>query len=105
MAETRDPRLSQQTLRILKLLLEKPREPVAGSDIARATGMLSGTLYPILLRLEKARWLKSEWEKLDPSAAGRPRKRLYQLTGVGYNKARAALMELAVPNGRVAWTS
>jgi PadR family transcriptional regulator, regulatory protein PadR len=101
----RDPRLSHQTLKVLKLLLERPRESLAGSDISRKTGMLSGTLYPILLRLEKAGWLISEWERLEPSEAGRPRKRFYRLSAIGYNKARAALIELAVPKGRFAWIS
>jgi PadR family transcriptional regulator len=98
-----DPRLSHQTLQVLRMLLEKPRDRLSGSDIARATRMLSGTLYPILLRLEKAGWLESEWEELDPSEAGRPRKRLYRLTGVGYNKASKALADLAMPEGRVSW--
>jgi len=101
----RDPRMSLQTLKILGLLLNQPRESLAGSDIGRETGMLSGTLYPILLRLEKAGWLSSEWEALEPSAAGRPRKRLYQLTGLGYNKARSALAELARPQGLPLWNS
>lgn len=100
-----DPRLSLQTLRVLRFLLEHPKESLAGSDISRKTGMLSGTLYPILLRLEKAKWLESAWEQLNPSEVGRPRKRLYHLTGVGYNKSRAALNELAMPKGRLAWNS
>ena len=101
----REPRLSHQTLKVLKLLLEHPRERLAGSDISRKIGLLSGTLYPILLRLEKAGWLESAWEQLEPSEAGRPRKRLYRLTSTGYNKARSALNELAVPEGQLAWNS
>ena len=100
----RDPRLSHQTLRVLRLFVEKPREGLAGSDIWKETRILSGTLYPILVRLEDAGWLKSWWEELDPSVAGRPRKRLYRLTGLGYNKARAALHDLGVPLGRHAWS-
>jgi DNA-binding PadR family transcriptional regulator len=99
----KDPRLSHQTLKVLRLFLEQPRESLAGSDIWKQTGMLSGTLYPILTRLERAGWLESQWEELEPSDAGRPRKRLYHLTGLGYNKTREALAELSVPNGRPAW--
>ena len=65
--------------------------------------MLSGTLYPILARLESAKWLESRWEELDPSMAGRPRKRLYHITGLGYNKGREALAELNVVIGGPAW--
>lgn len=101
----REPRLSHQTLKVFALLLEAPREPFSGADIVRRTGMLSGTLYPILMRLEKAGWLTSKWEELDPAAVGRPRKRLYRLTGLGYNKARAALRELTVLEGSLLWNS
>ena len=101
----RDPRLSYHTLRVLRLFLQKPREGLAGSAISKRTAMLSGTIYPILMRLERAGWLDSKWEQVEPSEVGRPRRRIYQLTALGYNKARAALTELSVPNGRLAWNS
>jgi len=101
----RNPRLSLQSLKVLKLLLEHPTEALAGSDICRTSGMLSGTLYPILLRFEKAGWLESKWEELEPSEAGRPRKRFYRLTGIGHSRSRSALSELVVDEGRFAWTS
>jgi PadR family transcriptional regulator PadR len=101
----KEPRLSHQTLRVLRLFDEQPNLSLAGSDISKHTGMLSGTLYPILMRLERARWLESDWENLDPSDAGRPRRKFYRLTGLGYNKSRAALAELGVPTGRFAWNS
>jgi PadR family transcriptional regulator PadR len=100
---TKDPRLSHQVLKIMSIFLERPKDSLAGSDIWKETGMLSGTLYPILMRLERAGWLKARWEVLDSSEAGRPRKRLYSLTGVGYNKTRSALATLGVPNGSRTW--
>jgi len=100
----KDPRLSHQTLKVLRLFLEKPRDNLAGSDICKQTGMLSGTVYPIVMRLERAGWLDSDWEQLDPRDVGRPRKRFYHLTGLGYDKAQQALTELAVPNRRTAWS-
>lgn len=99
------PRLSHQTLRVLHLFMAQPKEALAGSDIVKHTGMMSGTLYPILMRLERSGWLKSEWEQLDPSAAGRPRKRLYSITGLGYNRTSEALQELGVPKGNLAWNT
>jgi DNA-binding PadR family transcriptional regulator len=89
----------------MRIFIERPQDSLAGSDIWKETGVFTGTLYPILLRLERAGWLESKWEQLDPSKAGRPRKRLYQLTGLGYNKARSALAELVVPNGSPSWKS
>jgi DNA-binding PadR family transcriptional regulator len=101
----KDPRLSHQMLRVMRLFLDDPKESLSGADIWRRTAMLSGTLYPILTRLERAGWLRSEWESVDPSEAGRPRKRLYSLTATGYNKAHEALAELGAPKGGFAWTS
>ena len=98
-----DPRLSQRTFQVLNVFLDQPKERLAGSDIAHRTRMLSGTLYPILIRLEKAGWLHSEWEQLDPREAGRPRKRFYRLTPLGQAKANEALAELGVAHRGLAW--
>lgn len=91
--DMKPPRLSHPTLRLLAAFLATAT-PLAGSDIVRATKMLSGTLYPVLMRLEGAGWLKSKWETIDPSKMGRPRKRLYRLTALGKKKAKETLAEL-----------
>ena len=88
MAE-RDPRMSGPTLKVLKLYLTTPRADRSGADISKATGIGAGTLYPLLARLEEAGWMESDWEAVDPSEVGRPRKRYYHLTGLGQTRARA----------------
>ena len=60
-----------------------------GYDLARETGLKSGTLYPILVRLEQQGWLEARWE--EEPAPGRPRRHLYRLTGLGAEEARAAV--------------
>jgi DNA-binding PadR family transcriptional regulator len=100
-----DVRLTQPTLKVLRFLLEKPREGRSGAEMSKATTVGSGTLYPMLARLEGAGWLTSEWEVIDPSEAGRPRRRFYKLTAVGQNNARAALADLQMAAGELAWTS
>lgn len=105
MKQRKEPRLSHQTLRVMKAFLRRSTEGLAGSDLGRETSLPSGTLYPILVRLENAGWLSSEWELVEPSVAGRPRKRFYRLTGRGTNKARAALAELSVSEEGLGWTS
>ena len=92
----RDPRLSGPTLKVLKLFLEAPREQRSGSTISRETKLGSGTLYPLLSRLEGAGWLASQWEDIDPSEAGRPKRRYYALTEHGRDKAKAAFDELGL---------
>ena len=83
----RDVRLSLQTLHVLEAFLENPTDQLSGADVQRRSGLASGTLYPILLRLEAAGWFISQWEKIDPSVAGRPRRRLYRLTSSGLSRA------------------
>jgi PadR family transcriptional regulator, regulatory protein PadR len=85
----RDVRMSLQTLRVLEAFLESPGEQLAGADVQKRTGLASGTLYPILLRLEGAGWFVSRWEAIDPAAVGRPRRRLYRLTPTGLARASA----------------
>jgi len=100
-----DVRLTQPTLKVLRFLLEKPREGRSGAEMSKATRVGSGTLYPMLARLEAAGWLTSEWEAIDPREAGRPRRRFYKLTALGQNNARAALADLQMAAGELAWTS
>src|ERR1700704_5803741 len=83
----RDVRLSLQTLRVLEAFLENPTEQLAGADVQRRSSLASGTLYPILLRLESAGWFVSRWEAVDPASVGRPRRRLYRLTPSGLARA------------------
>ncbi len=98
-------RLTQPTLKVLRLLLERPRESRSGAEIAKATGIGSGTLYPMLARLENATWLTSDWEACDPRDVGRPRRRFYKLTAIGQNNAHKALAELQVLPGELSWIS
>ncbi len=62
-----------------------------GLSIGSATRLPSGTIHPILARLEGLDWLASRWEDVDPAAAGRPRRRLYRLTEAGRAEASAAV--------------
>jgi PadR family transcriptional regulator, regulatory protein PadR len=98
-------RVSRNTLRVLKMMIEKPQTAYSGADIARQIGLGSGTLYPLLQKLENAGWLKSKWENVDPSEAGRPRRRQYKLTGRGQMQAAKELAELQIHAGRLAWKS
>ena len=80
-------RMSLQTLQVLEAFLENPTQELAGADVQKRGQLASGTLYPILLRLESAGWFVSRWEAVDPSHVGRPRRRLYRLTPSGLARA------------------
>jgi PadR family transcriptional regulator PadR len=61
-----------------------------GFEIMRAAHLPSGTVYPLLRRLETAGLVASRWEDLDEARGeGRPLRRYYEPTPVGH----AALAE------------
>jgi DNA-binding PadR family transcriptional regulator len=53
--------------------------PTYGLAIMRRTGLKSGTVYPILHRMETAGWVNGARDE-HTTAAGRPPRRVYQLT-------------------------
>ncbi|MEV4759661.1 helix-turn-helix transcriptional regulator [Micromonospora sp. NPDC049559] len=85
------PRMTLPTQLVLRTLLERPTHEFYGLEICSAAGLASGTIHPILARLERLGWLRSRWEELDPHEAGRPRRRYYSLTADGAEQARVAL--------------
>lgn len=80
--------------RVLAAMLADPGTERYGLDLMHDTGLASGTLYPILLRLERAGWVESQWEDIDPVAEGRPSRRYYRLTAAGATAARRELAQL-----------
>jgi PadR family transcriptional regulator len=84
-------RFSLQTLAVLAELCATPSRWRHGYDIARETGLKSGTLYPVLIRLADRGLLEACWEDEQPS--GRPRRHLYRLTSGGLAIATEALSE------------
>src|SRR5437879_2962603 len=98
------PRLSTQTLRVLGTLLSSPQDELSGAQIGRTTKLPTGTLYPILTRLERARWVESRWEAGDPHTLGRPRRRFYRITALGAKNATAAAREVQAAFGMPAWS-
>jgi len=92
-------RLSPQTLLVLEVLLVEPREWKYGYDISRNTGLKSGTLYPILMRLADRRLLETRWETPDP---GKPPRHMYRFTPEGLRIARISAPDRSARASRVA---
>jgi len=82
---------SKQTILVLAALCSRPRTWRHGYDLARETGLKSGTLYPILIRLADRGLLESCWE--DEQPVGRPRRHRYRLTSVGLVRGREVLIQ------------
>ena len=69
------PRMTIPTQLVLRALLEDPARELYGVEIGAAAGLPSGTVHPILARLEGLRWVESRWEDIDTRAEGRPARR------------------------------
>ena len=87
-------RMTTSVAQVLTVLLDDPQVGRYGLELMRATGQPSGTLYPILTRLQDAGWLRADWEDIDPSAEGRPARRYYRLTPEAVGTARTELAAL-----------
>jgi PadR family transcriptional regulator, regulatory protein PadR len=85
------PRMTLQTQLVLRVLLAEPTRELYGLQISQNAGLATGTIHPILARLEGFGWLDSHWEDIDPAKEGRPKRRYYRLTETGAERARHAL--------------
>ncbi len=84
-------RLTGTTQAVLETVLADPKADHYGLQIGAETALPSGTIHPILARLESIGWLTSGWEEIDPAQVGRPKRRYYRLTADGLVGSRAAL--------------
>ncbi|MEM9670704.1 MAG: helix-turn-helix transcriptional regulator [Pseudomonadota bacterium] len=91
------------TLKVLGPFYERPKQEFTGRQIGRETGLPSGTVYPILIRLAEAGWLSNRWEENSPQQVGRPRRRYYRITKAGFQKTHGALMDLGRKYGAKSW--
>ena len=86
-------RMTGPLQRVLRAFLEDLPAPRYGYDLMRAAGVKSGTLYPLLGRLEEDGLVSSGWAV--PQMAGQRPRRYYRLTGEGATVARVELARLS----------
>jgi DNA-binding PadR family transcriptional regulator len=77
-------RIGGATVDVLGVLLDSD-QPRWGLEIIKLTGRPSGSVYPLLDRLERAGWVTSSWD--DDSERRGPRRRMYVLTPDGAQEA------------------
>jgi DNA-binding PadR family transcriptional regulator len=82
---------------VLRALLAEPTQEMYGLQICTEAGLPSGTIHPILARLEHLGWVESRWEDIDAHTEGRPRRRYYKVTEDGAEQARIALARATTP--------
>lgn len=93
MPRARSP--SRVTRTVLARLAEAGPEWSHGYDLCRATGIKSGTLYPLLIRLERQGHLEAVWL---PAETGRPPRHAYRLTSAGRQMAAENPPMIAQPS-------
>ncbi|MGC2620709.1 MAG: helix-turn-helix transcriptional regulator [Acidobacteriaceae bacterium] len=86
-------RRTPQTVQVLREFLETSREWRHGYDLSRKSGLKSGTLYPILIRLSENQLLETRWEA---SESGKPPRHMYRLTLAGTQFARECVVEARI---------
>jgi PadR family transcriptional regulator len=96
----RKPNSSRQTRALLAALLERSATWRHGYDLSKETGLRSGTLYPLLIRLSEQGLLESRWQEAE--RPGLPPRHVYRLTASGVAFARE--LELAGITGEPAAT-
>lgn len=90
--------MGRRSLQVLLLFFRGAGRQYSGAEITRELGIKSGSLYPILARFEEDGILESFWEQVDPSQAGRPRQRFYEITAFGARVAEKELSDFFGPN-------
>ncbi|WP_315763266.1 PadR family transcriptional regulator [Sphingomonas sp. Y38-1Y] len=68
-----------------------------GYDLMKATGLASGTLYPLMMRMTEQGLVEAEWQA--PAQPGRPPRHAYRLTATGLELARSIEDEGRAPGG------
>lgn len=78
---------STPTRIVLQAFLDAPTDETYGFELAEVTGLASGTIYPILRRLEEDGLIADRWEEVE-AGGQRRRRRYYHLTAEGRRVAR-----------------
>jgi PadR family transcriptional regulator, regulatory protein PadR len=81
--------------RVLTVMIADPSAPHYGYDLMKAAKLPSGTLYPMLARLQQDGLVDAEWEAQRQDTAGRPPRKYYRLTAEGLRVARLELAQAA----------
>ena len=96
----RNRRPSKQMLILLGALSACTQQWRHGYDLMKQTGLFSGTLYPLLMRMTDQGLVEAEWR--EPEQLGRPARHAYRLTSAGIAFAQAAIPGHLAPSTKVA---
>lgn len=89
-------KLTRPLERVLRAFLADLPARHYGYDLMKAARLPSGTLYPMLARLQDQGLVTSQWEPQPDDAGGRPPRKYYQLTSEGARVARVELAQASI---------
>lgn len=98
----RAPNTSKQARALFAEMLKTPAQWRYGYELSRQANLLSGTLYPLLIRLSDQGLLEAKWE--EPEKPGKPPRHAYRLTpgGVAFARTLQAKTARPVPRRKLA---
>ena len=91
----RSRRPSKQMLILLEAMSARTQQWRHGYDLMKETGLQSGTLYPLLMRMTDQELVEAEWR--EPTQPGRPARHAYRLTAQGVALARTVEADRSAP--------
>lgn len=100
--DPKGPKMTIPTQLVLRAMIADPTKEFYGLELGQLAELASGTIHPILARLEGCGWVESRWEDQDPREIGRPRRRYYQLTPGGVAYGARALQRVRTPAAMLA---
>jgi PadR family transcriptional regulator, regulatory protein PadR len=96
----RKPNTSPQTRTLLASFMDRPQAWRHGYDLSKETGLRSGTLYPLLMRLSEQGLLEQRWQ--EAGRPGLPPRHVYRLTASGLALARDRKPAVAAAESKAA---
>lgn len=96
----RPRRPSSQMCLLLKALVARAPVWCHGYELMKETGLLSGTLYPLLMRMTDQGLVEAMWQA--PEQSGRPPRHAYRLTAEGVRLAQAQADTFGARDGGLA---
>jgi PadR family transcriptional regulator, regulatory protein PadR len=99
----RNRALSPAARNVVEIMAHAAETWSHGYELCRLAGIKSGTLYPLLIRLEAQGYLEAEWQP--PTEPGRPPRHAYRLTAAGQSLARQiAAQQQSLPARPQTWS-
>ena len=89
-------------LLLLNILSVRTQQWRHGYELMKETGLQSGTLYPLLMRMHEQGLVEAEWR--EPERPGRPARHAYRLSAAGVALAREVAAQAGGFVGEVART-